>query len=237
MENLRLFTAIIFILTVALTMIWLRKALKNSSTSFPIILIWVMLQGVLGLTGFYQNTNEFPPPIAFLFFPPVLIIIVLFATTRGHRFIDQLKPGVLTRLQVVRIPVEIILYLLYLDHQVPELMTFAGGNYDIISGITAPFIYYYGYAKKTFSRNILLCWNFICLGLLLNIVVRAVLSSPSPLQKMAFDQPDIAILHFPYNWLPSVVVPLVLFSHLVSIRSLFRTVPYQKRTVSRTPIL
>jgi hypothetical protein len=237
MEKLRLIIAIIFILTTALTIIWFRKSSENSPASFRIILIWILLQGVLGLTGFYQNPHKFPPPISLLLFPPVLIIIILFTTTGGQRFIDQLKPGVLTRLHIVRIPVEIVLYLLYLNHQVPGIMTFAGGNYDIISGFTAPFIYYYGFVKKTFGRVILLCWNFICLGLLLNIIVRAVLSSPSPFQKLAFDQPNIAILHFPYNWLPSVIVPLVLFSHLVCIRSLFRTVPYQKRTVSRTPIL
>lgn len=237
MENLGLFTSVISVLTTALAIIWFRKASENSSIIFRILLIWILLQGVLGLTGFYQNPNKIPPPISLLLLPPVLFIIILFTTTGGKRFIDQLKPGVLTRLHLVRIPVEIVLYLLYLDHQVPELMTFAGGNYDILSGLTAPFIYYYGFVKKSFSRGILLCWNFICLGLLLNIVVRAVLSSPSPFQKLAFIQPNIAILHFPYNWLPSVIVPLVLFSHLVSIRSLFRTVPYQKRTVSRTPIL
>ena len=237
MENLRLFTTIIFILTTALTIIWFRKASENSSVSFRIILIWTLLQGVLGLTGIYQNPNKFPPPISLLFLPPVLIIILLFTTTGGQRFIDQLKPGVLTMMHVIRIPVEIVLYLLFLDHQVPEIMTFAGGNYDIVSGLSAPVIYYYGFVKKSFGRGILICWNFICLGLLLNIVVRAILSAPSPFQKLAFGQPNIAMLHFPYNWLPSVLVPLVLFSHLVSIRSLFRTVPYQKRTVSRTSIL
>jgi hypothetical protein len=237
MENLRSFTAIIFILTTALTIMWFRKASENSSASLRVILLWILLQGVLGLSGFYLNPNQFPPPISLLLFPPVLIIIILFTTSWGRRFIDQLNPGVLTRLHIVRIPVEIVLYLLYLEHQVPVIMTFAGGNYDIISGLTAPVIYYFGFVKKSFGRGILLSWNFICLGLLLNIVTRAVLSSPSPFQKLAFDQPNIAILHFPYNWLPSVIVPMVLFSHLVSICSLFRTVPYQKRTVSRTPIL
>jgi hypothetical protein len=233
MENPALFTSIIFILTTALTIIWFRKASENSSVSFVIILIWTLLQGVIGLSGFYQNTNRFPPPVSLLLLPPVLIIILLFTTTAGRRFIDQLKPGVLIRLHVVRIPVEIVLYLLYMDHQVPEIMTFAGGNYDIVSGLTAPFIYYYGFVKKSLGRRTLLYWNFICLGLLLNIVLRAVLSSPSPFQKLAFDQPNIAILHFPYNWLPSVIVPLVLFSHLVSIRSLVRQVPHQKQKVAR----
>lgn len=65
-------------------------------------------------------------------------------------------------------------------------------------------------------------WNLICLGLLLNIVVLAILSAPSPFQILAFDQPNIAITHFPYVWLPSVVVPIVLFSHLVAIRYFYK---------------
>jgi hypothetical protein len=39
---------------------------------------------------------------------------------------------------------------------------------------------------------------------------------------MAFDQPNIAILYFPFVWLPSVVVPGVLLAHLVSLRKLFQ---------------
>jgi hypothetical protein len=237
MENLKLITAILFMLTTAFAIVAFRKASGKSSTGFRIILMWTLLQGLLGSTGYYISAHKFPPPILLLLLPPVLIIIILFTTTGGRRFTDQLNPGALTRLHLVRIPVEMVLYLLYIDHMVPEIMTFAGGNYDIISGITAPVIYYYGYIKKSVSRLLLLCWNFICLGLLLNIIARALLSTPSPLQKLAFDQPNIAILHFPYNWLPSVIVPMVLFSHLVCIRSLFRTVPYQKRTVARTPIL
>ncbi|HET6999879.1 MAG TPA: hypothetical protein VFI33_01135 [Puia sp.] len=237
MENLRLITTILFTVTTAIAIAGFHKAFGKSSAVFRIILIWTLLQGLLGLTGYYIKAHKFPPPILLLLLPAVFTIIILFTTTGGQRFMDRLDPGTLTRLHVIRIPIEIVLYLLYMDHQVPEIMTFAGGNYDIISGITAPVIYYYGYVKKSFNRIILLCWNFICLGLLLNIIARAVLSTPSPIQKLAFDQPNIAIFHFPYNWLPSVIVPMVLFSHLACIRSLFRTVPYQKRTVARTPIL
>ena len=62
--------------------------------------------------------------------------------------------------------------------------------------------------------------NFICLVLLLNIVINALFSAPSPLQKFAFDQPNIAILNFPFSWLPTFIVPIVLFGHLTSIRQL-----------------
>jgi hypothetical protein len=68
----------------------------------------------------------------------------------------------------------------------------------------------------------MLAWNFICLGLLFNIVINAILSVPTPFQKFGFDQPNVAVLYFPFTWLPACVVPLVLLSHLASIRILLQ---------------
>lgn len=93
-------------------------------------------------------------------------------------------------------------------------MTFEGRNFDILSGLTAPIIFYFGFVTKQLDRKVILIWNFICLALLINIVVVAILSAPFPFQQFAFDQPNIAVLYFPFNWLPSCVVPLVLLSHL-----------------------
>ena len=101
-------------------------------------------------------------------------------------------------------------------------MTFEGRNLDIISGLTAPLIYYIVFVKKWAGNTLLLVWNIICLCLLLNIVATAVLSAPFPFQQLGFDQPNIAILYFPFVWLPCCIVPIVFFSHLVSIRYLLR---------------
>jgi len=101
-------------------------------------------------------------------------------------------------------------------------MTFEGQNFDILSGLTAPIIFYVGFIKKRIGRKAMLVWNFLCLGLLINIVVIAVLSAPFPFQKLAFDQPNIAVLYFPFVWLPCCIVPLVLFSHVATIRQLLR---------------
>jgi hypothetical protein len=99
-------------------------------------------------------------------------------------------------------------------------MTFEGRNFDILSGLSAPFIYYFGFVKRRLSNALILGWNFICLALLINIVANAILSVPTPFQKFAFDQPNIGVLYFPFNLLPACVVPLVLLSHLVAIRRL-----------------
>jgi hypothetical protein len=101
---------------------------------------------------------------------------------------------------------------------VPQLMTFEGWNFDILSGISALVISWFGYFKNRIPAAGLLIWNIICLGLLMNIVRLAVISAPFSFQQLAFDQPDIAILYFPFTLLPAVVVPFVLFSHAVLIR-------------------
>ncbi len=103
-------------------------------------------------------------------------------------------------------------------------MTFEGRNFDILAGITAPIIAYLAFTQKKISRNGLLIWNFICLALLANIVVNAFLSVPSPVQQFAFDQPNIAILYVPFSWLPTFVVPVVLFAHLASIQQLLKKI-------------
>jgi hypothetical protein len=102
-------------------------------------------------------------------------------------------------------------------------MTFTGRNFDIVAGITAPLIYFICFkGDKVKNRSLLLGWNFICLGLLLNIVINAVLSAPFSFQQFAFYQPNIAVLYFPFILLPSFIVMIVLYSHLAAIRRLFK---------------
>ena len=171
-------------------------------------------------TGFFTVTDTIPPRFVLLVGPPLLFILFLFLTRQGKQFIDSLDLKTLTLLHLIRIPVELVLFWLFLHQAIPQLMTFEGRNFDIISGLTAPLVYYFGFVKKILSPRIILLWNFVCLGLLFNIVINAILSAPTPFQQFAFDQPNIAVLYFPFVWLPGIIVPLVLFSHLAAIRQL-----------------
>ena len=223
MNNLPAYISIIFISTTLLTIVLFYKAANNSTTVVLILSGWVILQTVLGLSGFYINTTALPPRFIFLAAPALLLIAVIFISSKGKQFIDGLKIKYLTILHIVRVPVELVLFWLFLNKAVPQLMTFEGRNFDIAAGITAPLVYYFGFIKNQLSKKIILLWNFICLALLLNIVINALLSAPTPIQQFAFDQPNIAILYFPFNLLPAAIVPLVLFSHLAAIRKLLRS--------------
>ena len=223
----------VFNAVVAATVIYVVKASKhNGYISVKrlawAILLWLVLQAVLTLTDVYDSDTTTVPPKLVLFgiLPAILMVIAVFATAKGRGFIDNLPIKNLILLHTVRIPIELVLYWLSLNMAVPELMTFKGSNFDIIAGLTAPIVYY-GFLKKKLNNTFLLFWNVCCLGLLITIVLLALLSAPSPLQQFAFDQPNVAILNFPFSWLPTFIVPVVLFSHLASIRKLLLKGNYQ----------
>lgn len=220
METLPVYVGILFGVTTLLTIFLFYRATGKSKTAILLIVFWLIVQTLISRTGFYTRTDTFPPRFPLLILPPVLFILLLFVSTSGKRYIDSLDIKALTLLHTIRVPVEIVLYLLYIHKTIPEVMTFEGRNLDILSGLTAPIIYYAGFVAKRISRNIILLWNFICLALLANIVTTAILSAPMPFQQLAFEQPNIAVLHFPFTWLPCCVVPLVLLAHLVTIRKL-----------------
>ncbi len=232
-ENLPIYISVIFGITTLATLFMFNKVVINSNNESTRknankitvgLIIWLIIQMVLTLQNFYSSDTTLLPPRIFLFgiLPTFLTIIILFLSKKGLHFIESLSLKNYTYLNVVRIPVEFVLWWLFLNKCVPELMTFEGRNYDIIAGISAPFIAYYGFTKEKLSNRFLLVWNIICLGLLINIGVHGFLSAPSPLQKFAFNQPNIALLYFPFSWLVSFIVPIVLLGHFTAIRQLLK---------------
>ncbi len=218
--NLPSYISIIFILTTSLTLFLFLKASQNSKTVLFVLTSWLALHGLLAYFGFYQNLEAVPPRIFLAFVPTLLLMVALFVTPKGKKWMNGLDLRRLTMLHIVRIPVELVLYWLFLNKAIPELMTFEGRNFDILAGITAPFVYYFGFVKSKIGRKGILFWNVVSLLLLLNIIINAILSAPLPFQQFAFEQPNVAILYFPLVWLPAIVVPIVLFSHLVAISRL-----------------
>lgn len=227
-ENLPAYISITFILTTFLTVGFFLFAIKQTvfdtvaaKTFVFLIGFWLILQAILSLGGFYLVTDVVPPRLMLTGFFPALSLILLYFIFARKSFIEPLPLKILTLLHIIRVPVEIVLYWLSEAKLVPELMTFEGRNFDILSGLTAPLIYWLAFRNGKINRRLLIIWNITALGLLVNIVTNAILSFPFPFQQFAFDQPNRAILYFPYIWLPTVVVPIVFFSHLISLWQLF----------------
>src|ERR1700733_9420377 len=128
------FIPICFILVVLTTLGFLLRA-SSSKWVLPICLGWLAIQGLLAYAGFYRNTTAMPPHILLAVFPALIFIIILLVAPAGKKFIRGLSLKMLLLMSVVRIPIELILYELFLHKAVPELITFAGSNYDMLSGI------------------------------------------------------------------------------------------------------
>lgn len=212
METLPFYIPLGFIATTLLAFWALYRASGNKPSLLLVTSAWLLLQGILTWAGFYQVFGTRPPRFVLLALPPVVMTTMLFATAKGRAFLDSFDMKTLSLVHIVRVPVELILFALSVHHAVPRLMTFEGGNLDILSGISAPLIWYFGYQKQKISHGWLIAWNLICIGLLFNIVARALLSL----------SPSLALVHFPYSWLPGFVVPAVLLAHLVALRQLFK---------------
>ena len=238
MEKIPVYIGLIFATTTSLTLFFFYRSTRKSRLVLTITIVWLAIQSLLGLSEFYKTSWTLPPRFILLILPPLVTIVLVFLTAPGRRFMDGLDMKWLTLLHILRIPVEIVLLLLFVNKSIPRLMTFEGRNMDILSGITAGLIYYFGFIKKNLNARIMLAWNFICLGLVVNIAVNGILSAPSPIQQFAFDQPNIAIYYFPFVWLPSFIVPLVMFAHLAAIRQVLKQNTKQKITwrQSLTPL-
>jgi hypothetical protein len=189
----------------------------RSKRVFFVSISWLIFISSISLTGFFQNTNTIPPRFLIVLIGNIAFIAFLYSRLKTV----ALDYRYALLVHALRIPVEITLYFLFLRKQVPEIMTFNGLNFDIIIGISALIFFIQSQLfKVNLGKKTLLIWNIIGLMFLINIVVIAILSAPLPIQQLSFEQPNMAVLYFPYILLPSFIVPIVLLTHIISIKQL-----------------
>lgn len=221
LSQVPLIISILFIIITIVSIVWFYRA-TGSKTFLLIVSIWAIIQSVLGLSGIYQKT-ELPVPLIMPLgiMPTLIAILACLTTSKGKLFFTQLNLKILTYFHSIRIVVEILLAMLYQMGVMSIYITYHGTNFDLLSGLTAPLIAYFVFKENNKYPKLLFGWNILALLLLLNVVITAIFAIPSPFQKLAFEQPNIAILYFPFNLLPTVIVPLVLFAHTAAFFQLY----------------
>jgi len=227
LDQLPPYVSIVFILTTFLTVGFLLTSVKAAGLeTFPsrllvfVLPFWIVLTGSLAVSGFYDKPGTFPPVLFVFGVAPAVLFVLVNLVFFCRSLIDRLPLRLLTLIHIVRIPVELTLYWLFAAGLVPQVMTFTGRNYDILSGILALAVYFLGFSAGRANKWLLIAFNVVGLALLANIVVLAILSLETPIQRFGFDQPNRAVLYFPYIWLPTIIVPIVLFSHLAALYKL-----------------
>lgn len=227
MNYLPFYVPAVFIITTILTIYLFYRASNKNVRLLVIVAVWMIVQSLIAATGFFTVVDTVPPRLMISIALPLIGIAVLFFTHTGRFFMDRFNIGALTFLHIVRIAIEMVLFMLFVNKTMPQLMTFEGRNFDVLSGLSAPLVYYFGFVKRKLAAKQLIAWNFICLAILLFTVANAILSAPTPFQKFAFDQPTIAVLYFPFVWLPGIVVPMVILSHSITIRALMKEMSHK----------
>jgi hypothetical protein len=220
-SNYLVYAIFLFTIVTFATVILFFIAVRKHKIAWGFVLAILGIQGILAYQNFYlESPDTLPPRVALLAFPSFFLMLLAFFTEKGKAIIATIDLAVYTYLHTVRIVVEIGLFLLFKAQLLPQSMTFEGRNFDILAGLSAPLVAFFFFSQKAISKQMLLIWNVLCLLLVLQVVTTGILAVPSPFQQLDFGQPNVAVLRFPFVWLPSVIVPIVIFGHLVSIKRL-----------------
>ncbi|MGN7721410.1 hypothetical protein [Chitinophaga sp. 22620] len=206
-----------FIAIVAAAILLFYLGTGRNARVLAVLALWSVFVAAVSLTGFFRDEK--------LGLPKMMLSLILPAAAYAvylYRRLDagKVSQNYLLAVHTLRVPVEIVLYRLFLAGYVPQVMTFEGWNFDIIIGLSAiALLARRGYSGKGIGRRFYRIWNIAGIVFLAIIVTMAILSAPSPIQQLGFGQPNTAVSRFPYVLLPALVVPLVLLSHLLGLKS------------------
>ncbi len=174
--------------------------------------------GRAGLTAKLHDFSHRPPRIM------LLVGIAFVGVYFGSYFSAAAKlietPGLawLIGLQVFRVAVEIFLFLGHRAGFVPVQMTFEGRNWDVLTGLTAlPMAWLV--KKNKAPKWLIYAWNTMGLALLLNVVIVAAVSLPTPLRHFHNEPANTFVAYFPYVWLPAYLVQVAWLGHLLIFRA------------------
>jgi hypothetical protein len=180
---------------------------------------WVLLTGILANAGFFSNFTAMPPrPVLLIVLPTIALLTIAFSASQ-QKFILSIPSHWLIGPQAFRILVELILWRAVTLQLLPVQMSFEGYNFDIVSGLLA--IPVALLIKKQYRGGWVIAYNIIGLILLVNILVIAVLSMPTPLRQFHNEPANTLVGTFPFIYLPAVLVTLAIALHVFSLRQWF----------------
>jgi hypothetical protein len=188
------------------------------------LVAWLGLTGVVAAYGVFLEFDAQPPRIGVALLLPVVAVFLLITSRRIGGFLLSIPLTWLIAVQLFRVPVEIVLWMLAETGALSPLLTFEGNNFDILIGASAPGVCYL-LARGVLPLRWVGWWNLIGVILLANVVVHGLLSAPTPWQVIETEPATTFAARYPFIWLPTFLVPFALFSHLLSLRIIARSRP------------
>lgn len=171
-----------------------------------------------------KNVESWEVMLVFVpFIGLILMTIAVAFSNYGKRIAFGVPIFLLVGFHFFRLPLELLLFNWWEVGFVPIQITYIGDNLDIVTGIlaipTATLIWRYKSLRWP-------AWAFNIIGitLLFRIFVIIGLSNPTPLASRfggySVGQELLILEYFPYVWLPTIILPAALFTHIVLFRRL-----------------
>jgi hypothetical protein len=184
---------------------------------------WYVATLVLARFEFYRGAASRVPTIQFGLLIPIIVGVVLaWKWKLLRRVIDAVPQEWIVGVQFYR-ALGLIFLVLYAAGRLPGTFALPAGIGDVIVGLVAPFV------GATYARNrrnaagVVRVWNWFGIADLIVAVGTGFLTSPSPIQMLAFDAPNDLISAFPLVMVPVFLVPLSILLHLASLKKLRQT--------------
>ena len=181
------------------------------------VAIWLAAMAAAALSGLLGRFDLRPPPMVIWFASMVVMTLALAWSPFGRRFADKLPFVALIGFQAFRLPLELIMHRAAIAGIMPNVMTYTGYNFDIVTGATALPLALYAW-RRPVPRWLIVLWN--ATGQILLFVIAGVALAASPIfRAFGDDQLNIWVTQFPYVWI-AVMVAAALFGHVVTMRKL-----------------
>lgn len=181
------------------------------------VAIWLAAQAAAALSGWLGHFERRPPPIVIWFASMLLMTLALAWSPFGRRFAEKLPFVALIGFQAFRLPLELVMHRAAVAGIMPNVMSFSGYNFDIVSGATALPLALIAW-RRPLPRWLIGLWNVTGQILLIAIVIIAFAATPV-FRAFGDDQVNTWVTQFPYVWI-AVMVAAALFGHVVTLRKL-----------------
>lgn len=208
------------------------RRLGRSVTSAVVLalggcMIWMGVTGGLAASGVLARFDVRPPPFAFVFAGTIIMGIALGVSRVGGRLAEVLPLHVLVLAQGFRLPLELVMHAAALEGTMPDVMSYSGYNFDIVTGASALIVG--ALLKRGAPRTLALAWNALGVVLLGVVITVAFLSSPL-VHAFGEDQLNTWVAYLPFVWLPTVLVVCAIAGHIVVWRRLAIELPVRQPT-------
>jgi hypothetical protein len=192
-----------------------------------VIVGWFALAIVLARAGLWetQPDDAFPPPpnIAFAIAVPTILGSLLVRSQTFMRWISHVPLHVLVGVQLYRVLGGLFL-IAYAQGDMPGEFALPAGIGDILVGLGAVIVAVVLLKRgERRARSLVLAWCAFGILDLVVAVATGFLSAPSPIQQLAIDNPNAAIVSYPFVLIPTFLVPVSIILHVYVIARL-RTV-------------